>query len=96
MNDLFDKSNLDRRSPSADKVKVLFDKFCGAGGRGSCLEGFAIHQLRLGNLDAVRDLIRFLETRIDDHLIEDPEAGAPATIELLRRVREHFEERNEI
>ena len=53
------------RDRLARKGELLYGKSCGTGGRGACAESFAVHQLRLGRVEVVDDLLRFLDVRID-------------------------------
>jgi hypothetical protein len=48
------------RDRLAEKGRRLLDTHCAKGGRGSCFEGFAAHQLHLGHTDVVADLLEFL------------------------------------
>ena len=51
------------RARLARKGEILYGKFCGTGGRGICAEFFALHQTRLGNIEVVHDLLRFLDAQ---------------------------------
>ena len=77
----------ERRARLARKGEVLYAKSCGRGGRGGCVEGFATHQLRLGNEQVVRDLLRFLEGRLALLGGDDPEGLKERTGDLIGRVR---------
>ena len=54
----------EERARLARKGEILYGKSCGADGRGTCAESFAVHQLRLGHVEVARDLLRFLDARI--------------------------------
>jgi hypothetical protein len=69
------------------KGELLYSKSCGAHGRGGCAEGFAIHQLRIGNEEVVRDFLRFLEGRLARLERDDPEGLRETTAELVARIR---------
>ena len=75
------------------KGRILYGKSCGTGGRGACVESFARHQLRLGNVEVVRDLLRFLDSRLDMLRMEDSDALLPMTESLAGRIRRHLEDR---
>jgi hypothetical protein len=76
----------DERARLARKGEILYAKSCGAGGRGTCAESFASHQLRLGRVEVVRDLLRFLEGRIAALRRSDPDGLLPATQALAARI----------
>ena len=67
--------------------ELLYAKACGTKGRGRSAEGFAIHQLRLGNDDVVSDFLRFLEGRLAQLEPDDPEGLRQATETLVDRIR---------
>ena len=75
--------------PGSRKGEVLYAKSCGTAGRGGCAEGFAIHQLRIGNEEVVRDFLRFLEGRLADLERDDPEGLRGMTEGLIARIRGH-------
>ena len=55
------------------------------GGRGTCAESFAVHQLRLGRVEVAHDLLRFLDDRIAALRREDPDGLLPTTEMLADR-----------
>jgi len=81
----------ERRALLARKGQILYQKSCGASGRGSCALSFALHQLRLGNLDVVRDLLHFLEGQLGMLRVHDPDQLMPTTEALVTRIRGHLE-----
>jgi hypothetical protein len=80
-----------RRAALARKGQILYGKSCGTGGRGICAESFALHQLRLGNVEVVQDLLQFLDRRLDALRVYDPEGMLPMTESLAARIRQHRE-----
>jgi hypothetical protein len=78
----------ERRATLALKGEVLYGKSCGARGRAGCVESFARHQLRLGNVDVVRDLSRFVDGQIDLLRGYDPDGLLPMTEALAARLRQ--------
>jgi hypothetical protein len=80
-------SEPERRARLARKGEILYAKSCGTDGRGGCAEGFAIHQLRLGNEEVVRDFLRFLEARLALLEADDPEGLREMTEGLVGRIR---------
>lgn len=84
----------EERSRLARKGEILYGKSCGPGGPGDCAESFAVHQLRLGRLEVVDDLLRFLDDRIDALRSADPDGRLPATEALAARIRRHLEARS--
>jgi hypothetical protein len=83
-------ADADRRAALARKGEILYAKSCGAGGPGGCVEGFVTHQLRIGNTEVVRDLLRFLEGRLARLEADDPEGLRGLTERLVGRVRGHL------
>ncbi|MFI5461318.1 MAG: hypothetical protein ACHRXM_38440 [Isosphaerales bacterium] len=83
--------SLERRALLARKGRILYGKSCGTPGRGSCAESFALHQLRLGNLDVVRDLLQFLEGQLGSLRAHDPDDLMPMTEALVTRIRGQLE-----
>src|SRR5256885_2375534 len=79
------------RALLARKGEVLYAKSCGTEGRGGCVEGFAIHQLRIGNEEVVRDFLRFLEGRLVLLESDDPEGLRGITEDVVGRIRGHLE-----
>ncbi len=77
----------EHRARLARKGELLYAKTRGARGPGGCAEGFAIHQLRLGNDDVVSDFLRFLEGRLAQLDPDDPEGLREATETLVDRIR---------
>ena len=78
------------RDRLARKGELLYGKSCGTGGRGACAESFAVHQLRLGRVEVARDLLRFLDGRIDSLRSADPAGLLPETEALAARIRKHL------
>jgi hypothetical protein len=83
----------ERRARLARKGEILYAKSCGSKGRGGCAEGFAVHQLRVGNVEVVRDFLRFLEGRLALLERDDPEGVKGMTEGLIDRIRGHLEGR---
>jgi hypothetical protein len=83
----------ERRARLAWKGEILYAKSCGTRGRGGCVEGFVLHQLRVGNVEVVRDFLRFLEGRLVLLERDDPEGLKEMTENLIRRIRGHLEGR---
>lgn len=83
----------ERRARLARKGEILYAKSCGPGGRGDCAESFAEHQLRLGRVAVVQDLLRFLDGRIESLRSADPEGRLPATEALAARIRRRLIDR---
>jgi hypothetical protein len=75
------------RARLARKGEILYGKSCGPGGRGDCAESFAVHQMRLGHLQVVRDLLEFLDARIAALRSADPAGQLAATEALATRIR---------
>jgi hypothetical protein len=76
-----------RRALLAQKGKILYAKSCGTNGRSDCAEGFAIHQMRLGNTEVVADFLGFLERRLGQLERDDPEGLRAMTEGLIARIR---------
>ena len=87
-NDAQPKLSPERRAQLSRKGQILYGKFCGE--RGTCAEGFALHQLRLGNIVVVEDLLRFLEDQLVALGADDPDGLLPMTEALAARIREHL------
>jgi hypothetical protein len=82
----------ERRALLARKGRILYGKSCGTGGRGTCAESFARYQLRLGNVEVVRDLLRFLNSRLAALREHDPGGLLPMTESLAAEIRQHLED----
>ncbi len=82
----------ERRALLARKGQILYGKSCGTNGRGTCAESFAVYQLRLGNVAVVRDLLQFLNSRLDALREHDPEGLLPMTESLAAEIRQHLED----
>jgi hypothetical protein len=80
------------RARLARKGEILYGKFCGTGGRGICAEFFALHQTKLGNIEVVRDLLRFLDARIDALRARDDDDRLAITEALAARIRRNLED----
>jgi hypothetical protein len=81
----------ERRALLARKSQILYEKQCGAGGETTCAESFAVHQVRLGNVVVVHDLLDFLNERIDTLRWHDPEGLLAMTEALAARISRHLE-----
>jgi hypothetical protein len=81
----------ERRALLARKGQILYGKSCGANGRGTCAESFALYQLRLGHVAVVRDLLEFLNGRLDALRVDDPDGLLPMTESLADEIRRHLE-----
>ncbi len=86
------KLSAERRGLLARKGQLLYGKSCGTGRRGNCAESFALYQLRLGHVEVVRDLIEFLDGRLDALRADDPEGKLPMTESLAEAIRRHLED----
>ncbi len=53
------------------KGQILYGKSCGTGERGICAESFALHHIRLGEPTVARDLVAFLDERIEHLRVGD-------------------------
>jgi hypothetical protein len=83
----------ERRAPLARKGQILYAKQCGSGGETTCAESFVVHQMRLGNVVVVRDLLDFLNARIDALRLHDAERLLAVTEALAARISQHLESR---
>ena len=83
----------EERTRLARKGEILYGKSCGPGGRGDCAGSFAEHQLRLGHVAVVHDLLRFLDAKIDSLRSADPEGRLPTTEALAERIRRRLRDR---
>jgi hypothetical protein len=81
----------ERRAFLGRKGQILYGKSCGPGGRGTCAESFALHQLRLGNTEVVRDLLEFLDSQVAALQADDPDGLLPMTESLAARIRQQME-----
>ncbi len=75
--------------PSSRKGTLLYAKSCGARGRVACAEGFAIHQLQIGNEEVARDFLRFLEDQLAELERGDREDLRGLTEGLIARICGH-------
>jgi hypothetical protein len=78
-----DASNVRRRAMLREKGRALFHRACD--GVGSCAESFALHHLRVGDLDVVRDFLDYLRLELDGMPSDDPRR-AP-TEALVQRIQ---------
>ncbi len=85
----------ERRAGSLAKGRSLYGKCRGGSGRGTCAESFARYQLRLGNVEVVRDLLEFLNGQLATLRAHDPEELLPMTESLAGEIRQHLE-KNEV
>jgi hypothetical protein len=83
-------SSPEERTRLVRKAEILYGKACGTGGR-TCAESFAAHQLRLGRVEVVRDLLRFLDGRIATLRVHDPDGRLPTTEAMAARIRRRLE-----
>jgi hypothetical protein len=81
----------ERRALLARKGRILYGKSCGTGGRGTCAGSFAQYQLRLGHVAVVRDLLEFLNGRLDALRADDPDGLLPKTESLAAEIRQHLD-----
>jgi hypothetical protein len=81
----------EERARLARKGEILYGKSCGTGGRGTCAESFAVHQLRLGHIEVARDLLQFLDGRIASLRRDDPAGLLPMTEALAARISQYLE-----
>ena len=90
MNPVDSKLSAEDRARLARKGEILYAKSCGAGGQGTCAESFARHQLRIGNVEVVRDLLRFLDAQLVALQSDDGRlARTEALISRIRRLVEN-------
>jgi hypothetical protein len=80
-----------RRAALARKGQILYVKSCGTRGGASCCESFAVHQLRLGNVVVVQELLQFLESELGRLRSHDPGGLIPRTEALVLRLRGHLQ-----
>ncbi len=80
----------ERRARLFAKGHILYGKYCGLLGRGICAEHFALHNIRLGEPIVARDLIGYLEGRIDALRSSDPDNRLALTEALANRIRCHL------
>ena len=76
------------RARLALKGEILYAKSCGAGGQGICAEFFALHQARLGNIEVVHDLLRFLDAQLD--VLRSDDDRLAMTEALAARIRRNL------
>ena len=76
------------RARLALKGEILYAKSCGAGGQGTCTESFALHQARLGNIEVVHDLLRFLDAQLD--VLRSDDDRLAMTEALAARIRRNL------
>jgi hypothetical protein len=81
----------EHRARLARKGQFLYAKSCGTRGRGGCAEGFAIHQLGIGNEEVVGDFLRFLKGRLARLRRDDPEGLREMTEGLIARIRSRLD-----
>lgn len=77
------------RARLARKGEILYGKFCGTR---ICAESFALRQAKLGNLEVVHDLLRFLDDRLDALRLDDPDGRLAMTETLAARIRRNLED----
>ena len=75
----------ERRAALARKGQILYVKSCGTRGGPSCVESFALHQLRLGNLNVAQDLLQFLDGQLELLRVRDPYGLMPMTEALATK-----------
>jgi hypothetical protein len=92
MDRLLPELSPEERARLARKGEILYGKSCGKSGRGDCAESFAVHQLRLGRVEVVHDLLQFLDGRLKVLRSADPDGRLPATEALAARIRRHLED----
>ena len=78
------------RARLALKGEILYAKSCGAGGQGPCTESFARHQARLGNVEVVHDLLRFLDAQLVALRLRDHDGLLAMTEALAARIRRNL------
>ena len=81
----------ERRARLNVKGLVLYGKSCKTGGRGICVESFVLHHIRLGEPTVARDLVAYLDDRIDALRADDPHGRLAMTEALADRIRGHLE-----
>ena len=79
------------RARLALKGRILYTKFCGTDGKGTCAESFALHHIGRGEGEVARDLLAFLETEVTALRDHDPDGRLPLAVELATRIRCHLE-----
>jgi len=80
-----------RRARLIVKGHLLYGKFCGTGGRGICVENFALHHIRLGEPTVARDLVAYLGERTEALRRSDPDGQLLMTEALATRIVAHLE-----
>ncbi len=78
------------RARLAHKGRLLYGKFCGTDGRGICAESFALYHIWRGEPEVARDLLDFLDARIEALTAEDPEGRLAMTRALADRIRRYL------
>lgn len=82
----------ERRAMLAAKARRLYGKFCGTGGRGICVESFAVYHIGRGEAVVAEDLVEYLDRVIAELKQDDPSGRLAATQGLAARIRRHLSE----
>lgn len=75
-----------RRAMLREKGRLLFNKTCD--GVGTCAENFALHHLRIGDLEVVRDFVDYLRLQLEGLSPTDPRHAV--TEALIERISAHL------
>jgi hypothetical protein len=77
----------ERRTRLAAKGRILYRKSCGAAGKRTCAESFALFHIVRGQEEVARDLLAFLETEAEALRLDDPDERLAPTEALAARIR---------
>ncbi|HZW35235.1 MAG TPA: hypothetical protein VFF52_31220 [Isosphaeraceae bacterium] len=81
----------EQRARLALKGRILYGKFCGTQGKGTCAESFALYHIRRGEDEIARDLLTYLQAEIASLRVEDPEGRLAITEGLAGRIQHQLE-----
>jgi hypothetical protein len=81
-----------QRARLAEKGRLLYRKSCGASGKKTCAEGFAVHHINRGEIEVARDLLAFLESEVVNLRAADPGGRLALTDAMAARIREYLDE----
>lgn len=95
MADIDDILTPERRVMLAHKAQRLYGKFCGTGGRGICVESFAVYHIGRGETVVAEDLVAYLDEVVMELEQYDPHNRLAATRGLVARVCRHIAEASE-
>jgi hypothetical protein len=79
-----------RRARLAEKGRRLYRKSCGATGKRTCAESFALFHIQRGEAVVARDLLAFLAAEAVGLRRDDPEGRLAPTEALTAVIRGHL------